>query len=150
MGIVIRQSIQNVLITCIGFGLGAINTLFLFTRYMDKSYYGLVMYLLASANLLWPLISFGVQNTIIKFYSSYKDEKEQQRFISVIIAIPIAAGLLLLSLGSLFYTQILDYFSTRHSLAKDYFPIIFVLGFAFAYFEVFFFFGKSEAQKCIR
>ena len=72
MGIVINQSFKNTITTYLGFGLGAINVLFLYTEFMSDKYYGLVAYILSTANIMMPLMAFGVHNTIIKFYSSFK------------------------------------------------------------------------------
>ena len=60
MGIVINQSFKNMVTTYLGFGIGAINTLFLFTYFLDREHYGLVSYLLSASNLIWPFMVFGV------------------------------------------------------------------------------------------
>ena len=44
MGIIINQSFKNMVTTYFGFGIGAINTLFLFTYFLEKEYYGLVSF----------------------------------------------------------------------------------------------------------
>ena len=69
MGVVVRQSIQNTISTYLGFGLGAINTLVLYTRILPVSSYGLLSIQLSVATLLLPLFLFGLPNTIIKFYN---------------------------------------------------------------------------------
>ena len=72
MGIVINQSIKNTIITYLGFAIGAVNVLFLFTNFLSDDYFGLITFILSTANILMPLMAFGVHNTIVKFYSSYK------------------------------------------------------------------------------
>ena len=74
MGIVFNQTFKNTVVTYIGFGIGAISTLFLYTNFLTDAYYGLVAYLLSAANIVMPILAFGVQNTLIKFYTSYKNE----------------------------------------------------------------------------
>ena len=49
MGIVLKQSFQNTIITFIGFAFGAVNTLFLYTNILQPEYYGLVMFILATS-----------------------------------------------------------------------------------------------------
>ena len=78
MGIIINQSIKNMVTTYLGFAIGAVNTLFLFTYFLTKEYYGLVSFLLSAANLIWPFLVFGVLSTLIKFFTSYKTRKEQE------------------------------------------------------------------------
>ena len=72
MGIVQSQTLKNTITTYLGFGIGAINTLFLYTEFMSETYYGLITYIFSTAYVMMPLLAFGVHNTIIKFYSSYK------------------------------------------------------------------------------
>ena len=79
MGIVINQSIKNTIITYIGFVIGAANTLFMYPHFLGETYYGLTGYLLSSANVIMPLMAFGVHNTLIKFFTQYKTEKEKQQ-----------------------------------------------------------------------
>ncbi|WP_316931462.1 hypothetical protein [Psychroserpens sp. Hel_I_66] len=72
MGIVVNQSFRNTVTTYLGFGLGAISTLFLYTNFISDEYYGLVAYILSAANIMMPLLAFGTHNTIVKFYSTFK------------------------------------------------------------------------------
>ena len=46
MGIVASQSIRNTIITYLGFGIGAVNTLFLYANFLTDDYFGLVVFLL--------------------------------------------------------------------------------------------------------
>jgi O-antigen/teichoic acid export membrane protein len=69
LGIVIKQSLRNTVIIYIAFAIGGINALFLYTRFLTDEYYGLVTYLLSTANILMPLTAFGVQYSIVKFFS---------------------------------------------------------------------------------
>ena len=56
MGIVLRQSFKNVVATYLGFAIGALNTLFLFTYFLSKAQYGLVSYVTSTATILSPFI----------------------------------------------------------------------------------------------
>ena len=69
MGIVIKQSIKNTIITFIGFGIGAVNVLYMYPVFLGKEYLGLTNYILSAANILYPILSFGIQNTLIKFFN---------------------------------------------------------------------------------
>jgi O-antigen/teichoic acid export membrane protein len=90
MGIVVKQSIKNTLVTYIGFAIGAVNVLFLYTKFLEPQYYGLITIILSTANILMPLMAFGVHNTIIKFYSSFKTRHSQNGFLSLMLLLPIA------------------------------------------------------------
>ncbi len=147
MGIVVNQSIKNVIITCLGFGIGAVNTLFLFTNFMDEKSYGLVAYLLSASNLVWPLMVFGVHNTLIKFFSSYTDRDQLNKFLSLMVLLPLGITLILGVFGTVFYTVILDFISSDHAIVRPYVWTIFVLAFALSYFEVFFAWSKVQLKS---
>lgn len=78
MGLVVNQSIKNTISTYLGFGLGALNTLFFYTHYISSSQYGLVSIVLSSATLLMPLIGFGIPNTLIKFFPTYNENSQRE------------------------------------------------------------------------
>ena len=80
MGIVAKQTSLNVLIIGIAFAIGGLNTLVFYPLFLSAEEYGLVVFLLATSNLLMPLIGFGVHQTIIRFFSAYNTKEEQQTF----------------------------------------------------------------------
>lgn len=147
MGIVLNQSIKNVIVTCLGFGIGAINTLFLFTNFLEKEYYGLVSYLLSASNLIWPLMAFGVHNTVVKFYSSYTDQKQQNRFLSMMLLLPMCIALIVGTVGAIMYTYILEFFSKENVIIQPYIWTIFVLAITLSYFEIFFAWAKVKLKS---
>ena len=53
MGIVLRQSFKNVVATYLGFAIGALNTLFLFTYFLSKTQYGLVTARRSTSNYVY-------------------------------------------------------------------------------------------------
>lgn len=147
MGIIINQSAKNLFATYFGFGIGAINTLFLYTNFLTPEYYGLVGFLLSAANLIWPLMAFGVHNTLVKFYSSYDTREQQDKLLSVILFLPLGIALVLGLLGYFFYGLLLDYFSEGNALVQPYIWMIFVIAVATAYFEIFFSWSKIHYQS---
>ncbi|MBP2832736.1 polysaccharide biosynthesis C-terminal domain-containing protein [Aquimarina sp. U1-2] len=147
MGIVANQSIRNVIITCLGFGIGAVNTLFLFTNFMDEQHYGLVTYLISASNLIWPLMAFGTHNTLVKFFSSYTDKNQQDKFLTQMLVLPFLFSILLGGIGLLFYTSILTLVSADNEIEAPYVWTIFVLAFAVTYFEVFFSLSKVKLKS---
>ncbi|RZS93612.1 polysaccharide biosynthesis C-terminal domain-containing protein [Aquimarina brevivitae] len=147
MGIVIKQSIRNVVITCIGFAIGAINTLFLFTHFLSKEYYGLVTYLFSASNLIWPLVAFGVHNTLVKFFSSYTSPTERNKFLTLILLLPLVTGLILGIAGNWLYDLVITYFSGQNDIVVPYIWTIYVLAISLAYFEVFFAWSKVKLKS---
>lgn len=142
MGIIINQSAKNLVTTYAGFGIGAVNTLFLYTNFLEQEYYGLVSFLLSAANLIWPLMAFGVHNTLVKFYSSYKTTQERDKLLTMVLFMPLLISLILGMAGYFAYSEILNYFGDGNALVQPYVWLIFVIALATAYFEVFFSWSK--------
>ena len=85
MGIVLKQSLNNTIVTYIGFAVGAINTLFLYTRFLTDEYYGLVSVILSYSAILMPILAFGVPNTLVKYFSSFTDKKVKDSFLTLML-----------------------------------------------------------------
>nr|WP_321412979.1 polysaccharide biosynthesis C-terminal domain-containing protein [uncultured Allomuricauda sp.] len=137
MGVVLKQSIQNTVVTYLGFLFGAINTLFLYTKILPDKYYGLVTFILASGAILMPLMAFGVHNTLVKFYSNHK-EVEKDGFFTLMLLIPLLGILPVALVGLIWYEPIGDWVSQVNPMVKDYLWYVFFVGLAMAYFEVFY------------
>lgn len=142
MGIVLRQTASNTAITYLGFALGAVNTLFLYTRVMSDQYFGLVGVLLSTATLLMPVMSFGIPNTLVKYYSAYKKESGLQGLLTLVLVLPL---LIIIPLGAFSYianNTIGDFLARKNAIVADYVWHIFWIGFFMAYFEIFFAWSK--------
>tara|TARA_B100000767_G_scaffold87964_1_gene84488 strand:- start:146 stop:1615 length:1470 start_codon:yes stop_codon:yes gene_type:complete len=147
MGIILKQSSINTVIIFIAFAIGGINTLFLYTNFLTPERYGLVVFLLSAANLLMPLTAFGVQYTIVKFFSSYQTKLEKDRFLSMAIILPLFIALPIGFLVVVFYEKISIFLSTENTMIKDYTYIIYLVAVATAYFEVFYAWAKVQMQS---
>ena len=148
MGIILKQSFKNTLFIFLGFGLGGINTLFLYPNLLDDKYYGLVIYLLSTSNLLMPLIAFGIHHAIVKFFSSYNTKAEKDRFLSSVLFLPLFIALPFAFIGNLLYEEISNYLATEENIIiKDYTYIIYLVAVATSYFEVFYAWAKVQFQS---
>ena len=146
MGIVLKQSLRNTAITYLGFGIGAINVLFLYTKILPDSYFGLVSLILATAAILMPLLAFGVHNTMVKFYSSQPEDKKDS-FLTLMLLSPLLTILPLTLVTWFFYDGIASFLSKENEIVKDYVWYIFLVGFAMAYFEVFYAWCKVHLKS---
>mgnify|MGYP005990428039 CR=1 FL=1 len=147
MGIVLKQSFKNTVITFAAFGIGGINALFLYTSFLTDEYYGLVTYLLSTANLLMPLTAFGVQYSIVKFFSSYTSKLERDKFLSSSLIFPLIIALPFGFFGTIFYEQISTYLSLENAIIKEYTWVIYFVAIATAYFEIFYAWAKVQMQS---
>ncbi|MFT6066634.1 MAG: O-antigen/teichoic acid export membrane protein [Paraglaciecola sp.] len=147
MGIVLKQSFKNTLFIYLGFAFGGINTLFLYTRFLEDEYYGLVTFLLATSNLLMPLIALGIHHTIVKFFSSYFTKVEKDKFLSSVLFLPLLIAIPMGFFGNLFYEEISTYLSVENPIIKEYTFVIYLVAFTTAYFEVFYAWAKVQFQS---
>ncbi|MFD2828391.1 polysaccharide biosynthesis C-terminal domain-containing protein [Leeuwenhoekiella polynyae] len=146
MGIVASQSFKNLITTYLGFGIGALNTLVLYVHFFKDEYYGLVGFLLSAATLAMPFVALGVQNTMIKFYSSYSGRK-QDDFLSFMLVMPMAV-LIPISIGvSIFYDQLVDFLASKNEIVRPYVFLIGIIAFAMAYFEISYAWSKTQLQS---
>ncbi|WP_372920175.1 lipopolysaccharide biosynthesis protein [Salegentibacter sp.] len=147
MGVILNQSFKNLVTTYLGFGIGALNTLFLFTYFLEQEYYGLVSFLLSAANLIWPFMAFGVHSTLVKFFSFYRSRQEKDRLLNLVLFLPLVVSAFFGLLGVLSYNVLLDYFSNGNGLVQPYIWLIFLIAVATAYFEVFFAWSKVHFRS---
>ncbi|REE25622.1 oligosaccharide flippase family protein [Winogradskyella pacifica] len=146
MGIVLSQSFKNTITTYLGFGIGAINTLFLYTNFLTDQYYGLVAFLLSAANIMMPFMAFGVHNAIVKFYSTFKTKNSINSFLTLMLFLPLLFIIPTVVIGYFAYDLIVDWLSNENQIVESYIWHIFILAVAMAYFEIFFAWTKVQMQ----
>jgi O-antigen/teichoic acid export membrane protein len=146
MGLVLNQSLKNTISTYLGFGIGAINTLFLYTNFLSDEYFGLVAFLLSAANIMMPFMAFGVHNAIIKFYSSFRTKNSINSFLSFMLFLPLIFIIPATLLGYFAQDAIANLLSNENSIVGNYVWHIFILAIAMAYFEIFFAWSKVQMQ----
>ena len=139
MGIVIKQSIKNTIITFIGFVIGAINFLYMYPVFLGKEYMGLTNYILSAASILYPIMSFGIQNTLIKFFNeNNKSEAELSSYISYMLLLPLFIVIPFFALFYLFYENIALYESSKNGIVYDFVWEIPIIALFIGYFEIFY------------
>ncbi len=147
MGIILKQSFFNTLIIFLGFAVGGINVLFLYTHFLHEDYFGLITFLLSAANIILPLLVFGMQNTIVKFYSSYQTKIEKDGFLTTTLLLPLFIIIPLAFIGTFIYESIADWISMENPIIKKYTYLIFLLAIFMGYFEVFYSWTKVQLNS---
>ena len=139
MGIVIKQSIKNTIVTFIGFAIGAINVLYMYPVFLGKNYLGLTNYILSAANILYPILSFGIQNTLIKFFNeNNKTEEDLSSYFSYMLLLPLLIIIPFFALFYAFYENIALYESAKNSIVYDFVWEIPLIALFIGYFEIFY------------
>jgi O-antigen/teichoic acid export membrane protein len=121
----------------------------LFTHFLDKDYYGLITFLLSAANLILPLMVLGMQHTIVKFFSSYKEKEHQDSFLITSLLLPLIVIIPVGIFGMLAYEFIANLLSAQNPIIKKYTFLIFLVSIFMGYFEVFYAWTKVQFQSVV-
>lgn len=146
MGVVLKQSLKNTLVTYLGFGIGALNILFLYTNFLTDEYFGLVGVILSTGTILMPLMAFGVPNTLVKYYSSFQGSNNSDGFLTLMLLLP----LVIIIPSSVFtyfaFDAIGKFLSKENAIVESYVWYIFLIGLAMGYFEVFYAWARVQMK----
>lgn len=146
MGIVISQSFKNTITTYLGFAIGALNTLYLYVFFISDVHYGLISFMLSTASIMMPLMAFGVHNTIVKFYSTFKTKNSLNSFLTLMLFLPLAIIIPTGLIGVIAYDNIANFLSQENTIIGHYVWYIYLAAIVMAYFEVFFAWTKTQMQ----
>lgn len=121
MGVIKRQGVKTSFVAYFGVILGAVNTLWLYPRFLEKSEIGLIALLTNVSLIIAPLAQLGVNGIILKYYPYVKgDEKKSGSFLYFILLIPTIG--FILAMASLFICRrlVIESFAENSSLFVDY------------------------------
>lgn len=147
MGIVLKQSLNNTIVTYIGFAIGAANTLFLYTNFMQPDNYGLIQVILSVSAVLTPILAFGVPNSLVKFYSNFNNEERQNSFLTLMVLLPLILIIPIAIVSYIANDAIGNLLSRQNAIVRDYVWHIFLVGMAMAYFEVFYAWARIRMKS---
>ncbi len=145
MQYIFRQTTYNSLLTLGGFVFGALNTLVFFVQFLDVTSYGIIAFLLASSTLISPILSGGVQQTLIK-YLGRDSSKENDKIYKILLQY---YTLYLILLGLVFYLgqgAFKSLIGVTTTELKELTVFIWVLGLAMAVFEICFAISKIHLK----
>lgn len=114
MGLVIRQSIYTTVISYAGAVIGYVNLLYLFPKFLEPEQVGLLRTIQDAAILLAPFATFGLAQSIFRFYPQIvKDKATEAGFISLITLLALSGFTIFFIAFKLFETSILSYFEAN-------------------------------------
>ena len=137
MGIIARQSFYNVISILFAIALGGANTIVFYPRVMGPEFHGLIGALLANSNIIQPLFSYGIQFSVIKFYSACKNKRDQDNLLIFSVVLPLFL-IIPLTLMVYQFDFVLDSLFADESKASDYLFLILSVAISTAYFEIFY------------
>ena len=135
------------MVTYLGFGIGAINIIFLYTRFLTDEYYGLVGVILSTAAILMPIMAFGIPNTLVKYYSSFQNSESSNSFSTLMLLLPVLCIVPATLLVYFTYEGIGNFLSNKNEIVRGFVWYIFLIGVAMAYFEVFYAWAKVQLKS---
>jgi hypothetical protein len=121
MGLVIRQSLKSSVGFYIGVILGAVNTLFVSTRFLNPDQLAISRLLLENSLIFAAFAHLGTPNISDRFFSRFKNnEKQNSGFLLILIFIASFGCLLFSSFYFLFHTQLENYYINKSSSIIKY------------------------------
>ena len=147
MNIVTHQSIKNTIATYLGFVIGAINTLFLYTYILGDTYYGLVGFILSASNIIMPLMAFGTHNSLVKFYATYPTQQAKAEFLTYLLFLPLLFIVPFSVVGYVCYQEIGHLLSQENPIIAQYLWIVPLVGLSMGYFEIFYAWVKVHLKS---
>ena len=118
----------------------------LYVQFFEDEYYGLVGFLLSASTLAMPFVAFGVQNTLIKFYSTYTGVK-QRNFMSFMLIMPLFVIIPAVVFIYFYYDQFTGFLASKNEIVEPYAYLVAIIAVAMAYFEISYAWAKTQLQS---
>lgn len=137
MGIIVRQSISNTVISYVGIALGFVLTILMFPHILTPDQYGLTRVLISASFISSQFAHLGFQNLVIRYFPFFKKaDPEEHGFLFWILTIPVVGFLIFSLLYFLAGDQIIQHYRERSPLFVDYYLWVLPLTLFIIYFEV--------------
>jgi hypothetical protein len=129
----IKSVSKNTVITYIGFGIGAINTIYLYPFFLGATY--CINNYILSASIVMPLFAFGMQNSLVKFFSQCKTDRGGSGF-TLQFYCRFYCRFLYCWLGCIFWWYLI--YLSQKTNSEGVLWLIPFTGLCMAYFEIFY------------
>lgn len=140
MGIIIRQSIQNTIISYVGIVLGFVTTILMFPHILTTDQYGLTRLLISIALIAAQLSNLGMKSIIIRYFPYFKQMKgSKYNLLFLAFVVPLAGFLVFTALFFLFQSEMIYYFQdvrSQSDLFSQYYLYLLPLVLFVLFFEV--------------
>lgn len=137
MGIIVRQSILNSLITYTGIGLGFILTILLYPHILNPDQYGLTRVLISASLICSQFAHLGFHNLILRYFPFFKQSGQKDHgLLFWALLVPFIGFLLFTGLFFIFDDYLIQFYLERSQLFVDYYLWVLPLTLFILYFEV--------------
>lgn len=125
MGVIKKEGIKQSVVTYLGVLIGAVNTMYFYPKYFSEEELGLFKFLLDSATLLFPFISFGIHNLSVRMFPTFKNPNNGHNGLLFFLILGVSIGYIVFFLSSLFFSPYVDNFLIDKSeLIRGYWHFI--------------------------
>jgi O-antigen/teichoic acid export membrane protein len=150
MGIVIRQSIITTIISYAGVIIGYVNLIFLYPQYLELNQVGLLRAIQDGAMLLVPFASFGLVQSISRFYPRFSNDKEALRqFLGLLVLLAMVGFIIMVSVFFLFKSSIISFFIDKSPEVTHYTGLVLWLAFTLLYTGLLEQFARSQLKIAV-
>jgi O-antigen/teichoic acid export membrane protein len=137
LGIIVRQSVSNTIISYIGISLGFVLTILLYPHILEPDEYGLTRILISASYISSYFAHLGFHNIIIRYFPFFKKaDPEQHGFLFWAVTIPVIGFLLFAILFFFGKDLLVEFYSERSPLFVDYYLWVLPITLFLVYFEV--------------
>ncbi len=134
MGVIKKQSIQNLAINYFGIVLGYINVSLLFPKMLSMEEFGLTRILVSISAIFAQFSMLGIPRSIQKFFPFFKTEdKKNHGFFLFMMLIPLFGFVLITSLYFIFKDFILQYYQSNATLLIQHYELGAIISFLVLY-----------------
>ncbi|SMO66772.1 lipopolysaccharide biosynthesis protein [Fodinibius sediminis] len=137
MGVIIRQSIQNTVISYVGIVLGFVSTILLYPNILSTDQYGLTRVLISLSIICAQFAHLGVKNIVIRYFPYFQHSAQSRgNLLTLILLVPLGGFLLFITVYLLLQGQFITYYDDQSALFASYYLYLVPLVFAILFFEV--------------
>ncbi len=120
LGVIFRQSLKASISTYIGIGIGYVNVIYLFPKYLDESEIGILRFLLEAATVLSGFVLMGGASAMVRYYPKLPKSPADHGFGFLVFSMPIVGLVFFWVLAWPFKDVIIGYFRPNASELLPY------------------------------
>ena len=137
MGIIVKQSLSNLIISYAGIALGFILTILLYPHILSPDEYGLTRVLFSASFISTQFAHLGFQNLVIRYFPVFKRAAPQNHgFLFWALTIPVIGFLIFAGVYFAADSTIIAYYAEQSPLFIDYYLWVLPLTLFILYFEI--------------
>ncbi len=122
MGVIIRQSVKQSIVSYAAVLIGMVNMLFIYPLTLSKSELGFMQFILSMGSMLIPFVLLGSNNLVTRFFPYFRNQEQKHHgFLVLLISITVS-GFAILAGGIWLFR---DFFKAQYAeQSGDYLPYL--------------------------